>query len=117
MKEMDLAGLRQKWEELKRKLADQFDEEPDLQSILFLIGVQELGAGYRKFTKDQKMDLMHIAVCKLLSYYGYYELVGLDSEGWPHWKNREKIPPLTLQQQDRLLKQAAIEYFTEIGML
>jgi hypothetical protein len=27
--------------------------EPDLQSVLFLIGVQELGMGYKKFKKDE----------------------------------------------------------------
>lgn len=117
MKDLDLTELKEKWENVKKKLSDQFDEEPDLQAILFLIGVQELGSGYRKFTKDQKMDLMHIAICKLLSYYGYYELEGLDKDGWPHWKAKEKIPQLTLQQQDILLKQAAIEYFTEIGII
>ena len=63
-----------------------------------------------KYSKDEKQDLMHIAVCKLMSQFGYYELEGLDQEGWPHWKLVKKLPPLTLKEQDLLLKQAVIEY-------
>ena len=53
---------------------------------------------------------MHIAVCRLMSQFGYYELEGLDQDGWPHWKLVKKLPPLTLKEQDLLLKQAVIEY-------
>ena len=93
-----------------RDRANTYGEEPDLQAILFLIGIQELGKGPMKYSKDEKQDLMHIAVCKLMSQFGYYELEGLDQEGWPHWKLVKKLPPLTLKEQDLLLKQAVIEY-------
>ena len=63
-----------------------------------------------KYSKDEKQDLMHIAVCRLMSQFGYYELEGLDQDGWPHWKLVKKLPPLTLKEQDLLLKQAVIEY-------
>ena len=111
---MDLksfAELRADWEALTSRITEEFGVEPDLQGIVFLIGVQELGQGYRDFTKDEKQDLMHIATCRLLSIYGYYELAGLDEQGWPHWKNKEKIPVLSLKEQDLLLKQAVLEYF------
>ena len=100
--------LKQEWTKLTAHLADQFDGEPDLQGILFLIGVQELGQGKRKFTKDEKQDLMHIATCRLLSTYGYYALTGADDEGWPHWELIQKLPVLSLKEQDLLLKRAVI---------
>ena len=75
--------LKVQWEEVQKRLSSQFDADLDLQGILFLIGVQELGQGFKKFTKDQKQDLMHIATCRLLSIYGYYKLEGVDDEGWP----------------------------------
>ncbi len=103
--------LKSKWDALCHRLGEQFGEEPDLQSILFLIGVQELGKGPQKYSKDEKQDLMHIAVCRLLSTFGYYQLTGLDQDGWPHWELVNKLPPLTLKEQDWLLKQAAVEYF------
>lgn len=83
----------------------------DLNATLFLIGVQELGKGHQTFTKEQKQDLMHIAICKVLSYAGYYELEGLDTEGWPHWKLIKKLPHFDLLEQEKLLKIQVLEYF------
>ena len=112
MDALELAAFKDKWRALVLNLAEDFGgEEPDLQSILFLIGVQELGRGPQKFSKDEKQDLMHIAACKLLSQFGYYELQGSDQDGWPHWKVIKQLPPLTFKEQDMLLKQAVIDYF------
>jgi hypothetical protein len=113
---MDLKSieeLKQEWTILTSRLAEQFDVEPDLQGILFLIGVQELGQGKRLFNKDEKQDLMHIATCRLLSSYGYYALTGVDEEGWPHWELIHKLPVLSLKEQDLLLKRAVLDYFKE----
>jgi len=109
-----IAELKAEWNQLLDKVAEKFGIDPDLQGIIFLIGVQELGQGNRKFSKDEKQDLMHIATCRLLSTYGYYELAGLDNEGWPHWKLVEKLPVLSLKEQDLLLKKAVVSYFKEI---
>ncbi|MBL7927400.1 MAG: hypothetical protein JNK61_10905 [Bacteroidia bacterium] len=111
MDSKEIALLKSKWQLLLQNLNNRFDSELDLQGVLFLIGVQELGKGYRQFSKSEKGDLMHIATCKLLSQYGYYVLNGIDVDGWPHWELMQPLPPLTLREQDLLLKQAAIEYF------
>ena len=105
--------LEKNWKHVLSKLSEQFGEELDMQGILFLIGVQELGKGYRQFSKDQKVDLMHVAICKLLSQYGYYEYQGRDEDGWPHWKTEEKLPHLKPGQQLHLVKQAITTYFSE----
>jgi hypothetical protein len=89
----------------------------DLQAVLFLIGVQELGQGYRKFKKDEKVDLMHVALCTLLEPYGYYEYEGRDEQGWPHFSPVDKLPALDASQQERLVKEAAINYFLETGVV
>jgi hypothetical protein len=100
------------WAKLTRYLAELLDnEKPDLQTVLFLIGVQELGKGPMKFSKREKEELMHIAVCRLFSDMGYYSLEGLDSEGWPHWTLRKKIPSYSFIEQEYLLKSLAFEYF------
>jgi hypothetical protein len=99
------------YEKVLATLAPEFGEDIDEQAILFLIGVQELGKGKIKFSKNEKLDVMHIAICTLLTPYGYYEYEGLDKDGWPHWKVNEKLPPLKPAQQQLLIKQAIVEYF------
>jgi hypothetical protein len=112
----ELQLLKERWQGLTASLSDQFGEEPDLQALLFLIGVRELGKGPMKFSKDEKQDLMHIAVCRLLSRFGHYRLEGTDAEGWPHWTLEKPLPPLTLKEQDLLLKQAVLMYWEEEGL-
>jgi hypothetical protein len=104
--------LEQQWDVLLSKIARQFGgKKPDLNAILFLIGLQELGTGPRYFSKEEKQDLMHIAICKVLSYSGYYELNGKDEEGWPHWKPLKKLPFFDLLSQEKLLQMHILEYF------
>jgi hypothetical protein len=104
---------QEQWDKLVKALEERFGGELDLQGILFLIGVQELGKGYKKFSKDEKLDVMHIAICTLLEPYGYYEFQGHDSEGWPHWKRNEKLPPLNPAQQTNLMQESVLEYFKD----
>ena len=104
--------LERKWQALLRDLADLIGKKPkDLNGVLFLIGVQELGKGGKTFSKEEKQDLMHIGICKVLSLAGYYELEGLDKEGWPHWKLIKKLPHFDLLEQEKLLKIHVMEYF------
>lgn len=110
--------VERKWSRLLRYLEDRLGKRPkDLNAVLFLIGVQELGQGAKTFEKEEKQDLMHIAICKLLSYSGFYELEGVDEEGWPHWKNVKQLPRFDLLEQEKLLKMHALDYFNEeLGM-
>jgi hypothetical protein len=111
---IDALDLDRKWEFLLDKLSSIVGKRPEnLDTVLFLIGVQELGQGVRVFTKEQKQDLMHIAICRILSKAGMYQLEGLDQEGWPHWKATTKLPALSLIEQEDLLKIHAIEYFED----
>lgn len=112
---MKPSEIHSKWKNLQEKLAADFDaENPDLKVVLFLIGVQELGKGPKKYSKRQKEELMHIATCRLLSEMGFYELEGLDQDGWPHWKLIKPIPAYTLLEQELLLKGLAVSYFEDI---
>jgi len=106
--------IHKKWIALRLKLKEQFGKTPDMNAILMLIGIRELGKVQDKFTKEEKQDLMHIAVCKLLSADGYYELEGLDQDGWPHWIAVKKMPVMDLQQQERLLRKKIVEYFDNL---
>ncbi len=64
-----------KWAMLEKHLTSIIGKKPrDLNAVLFIIGTQELGQGNRSFSKEEKQDLMHIAICKVLSLSGYYTL-------------------------------------------
>ncbi len=99
------------WGKLLIELKKYFGKAPDLNGVLFLIGVQELGQGPRSYSKEEKQDLMHIAICKILSYDGYYTLIGQDNDGWPIWESSKKLPRLDLSGQEKFLKWQVIEYF------
>ena len=100
-----------KWIELRKNLLGQFGKAPDMNAILLLIGINELGRIKKEFTKEEKQDLMHIAVCKLLSKQGYYEFIGTDDEGWPHYQPLKTPENMQFRDQEELLKDTIIEYF------
>ena len=112
---MTAAEINKKWKELQERIAVDFDSDtPDVKVMLFLIGVQELGQGPKKFSKRQKEELMHIATCRLMSMMGFYELEGLDQDGWPHWKLVKTIPSYTLLEQEMMMKSLIVTYFEEL---
>jgi len=107
--------LKERWEQLVTILSNQFSqgEDLDLDAIIYLIGVQELGKVHSEYKKDEKLNLMHIAICRLLEPYGFYEFEFFDEEGWPHYKVKEELPPLKAGEQSVLMKEAIVNYFLE----
>ena len=103
--------LQSRWWKLEAKLLDRFGKKPDMEAILFLIGMQETGFMSEKITKEQKQDLMHVAVCTLLSQSGYYLLEGKDQDGWPHFRQLKEIPAFHVIEQENFLKDHVLLYF------
>ncbi|MBK8706389.1 MAG: hypothetical protein IPN33_24380 [Saprospiraceae bacterium] len=101
------------WVQLRHRLKERFhrDTLPDLNAVLFLIGIQELGFVKPAFTKEEKQDLMHIAVCRLLSDDGYYEFIGRDADGWPHWRAIRLLNTKGLEDQEQFIITKIISYF------
>lgn len=102
--------LQTRWWALEAMLVERFGKKPDMETILFLIGVQELGQIKEKFTKEQKQDLMHVAVCTLFSSSGFYELAGKDDDGWPHFRQLKPMPELNMTEQENFLKDHILLY-------
>ncbi|RYZ30878.1 MAG: hypothetical protein EOO10_01195 [Chitinophagaceae bacterium] len=103
--------LQSRWWKLEEKLMERFEKKPDVETILFLIGIQELGEIKAKFSKEQKQDLMHVAVCTVLMPSGYYEIEGVDADGWPHFKQLKAMPELNPFEQEAFLKDHILLYF------
>ena len=112
-------NLKENWDKVVAILSKRFaeGEELTIDGILYLIGVQELGKGPASFKKDDKVNLMHIAICRLLEPFGFYEFEYFDEEGWPHYKTLEELPALKAGEQTILMKEAIVMYFTENGLL
>lgn len=107
--------LQQRWWDLEAKMVERFGKKPDMETILFLIGIQEFGDIKENFTKEQKQDLMHVAVCSLLSQSGFYELEAVDEDGWPHFKQLKPMPDMNMIDQENFLKDHVLLYFEQTG--
>ena len=105
----------QLWEHVEAFFAENFDTDkhPQIDTILFLIGDQELGSGQQKYTKDDKLNILHIAVCRLLEPFGYYKFSHYDDDGYPHFEELEQLPELKPNEQQILMKKAIIQYFID----
>ncbi len=110
---MQQISLKEKWEQVIKYTSQKFGdgETLNLDAIIYLIGVQELGQGQRRFKKDEKINLMHIAICRLLEPYGFYEFDYYDDDSWPHYKAKEALPNLKPGEQSVLMKGAIVQYF------
>lgn len=94
-------------------MLERFGKKPDLEGILFLIGIQEFGNIKDKFTKEQKQDLMHVAICSLLLQSGFYEVLGHDDDGWPHFHQLKEIPVMDMIEQENFIKDHVLLYFEQ----
>ena len=103
--------FQKRWRELLKDMESRFAGPVDLNGLIFLIGVQELGQHAREFKKDEKLALMHVAICVLLAPYGYYREQGRDPDGWPHFERVKNLPPLNEKEQERLMQEAVLDYF------
>lgn len=106
-----------RFQEVVKKLEESFGGGMDVQAILFLIGVNELGIGYKDFSKSEKTDLLHIAICTILEPHGFYEFKGRDEDNWPHFDLLKPLPRLNHLEQQHLIKEAIIDYFNTNGYM
>lgn len=104
--------LKTSWHKVESLVVERFGEKLDMQTILFIIGLQELGKEATSFKKEEKLDIIHIGICTVLGQYGYYQFIGKDDDGWPHFKNIKKLPTeVQGESQQNLLKKAIVDYF------
>lgn len=106
-----------RWERVEAFIRQRFGKPQTLEAILFLVGVRELGSAPREFSKEEKQDLMHMALCRLLSQIGYYELESVDPDGWAHWKPAKTLPYTDVLSQEHLLRTLIVDYFEQEGIV
>lgn len=114
IEDVDLSYDNVAWEEVNKFFENKFNKIPDLTTMLFVIGHRELGLNIVEFSKEQKEELIHVAVCSLLSKANYYTFIKLDEDGWPHYEYNREMPKLNHEQQESLLKKMIIEYIKNL---
>jgi len=102
-----------RFQKLINCLKPTFEMDLDLTALIYLIGLNEAGFGFRVYSKQEKMDLMHVAICTLLAPGGYYEFSHRDDQNWPHFTVVQSLPTLNEMEQKHVLKEAVIDYFIE----
>lgn len=107
--------LQQRWWNLEAKILERFGKKPDVEAVLFLIGMQETGFVQKDISKEQKQDLMHVAICTVLNPSGFYVLEGNDEDGWPHFKQLKELPVMNTYEQENFLKDHILLYFEQQG--
>ena len=105
-----MKSLDKKWGALIERLEKQFLDEVSLKGILYLIGIQELNFGLKQFNREEKINVLHVATCKLLSNYGYYKFDSIDKDGWPHYTEIKALQNLSEKDQEILIKKAILNY-------
>jgi hypothetical protein len=103
--------IERRFQSLTKHLEKDFGGGMDVQAILFLVGVDALGAGYKDFSKQEKTDLLHVAICTILESSGYYIFEKRDEQGWPHFNLVKPLPELADREQQHLIKEALLDYF------
>ena len=104
--------LDKKWSQLLEKLENQFGQEMTLKGVLYLIGVQELNLGIKQYEREEKVNVLHVAICKILTPFGFYKFDRIDEDGWPHYIELKAIKNLSENQQELLMKEAVIKYLS-----
>lgn len=95
-----------------------FQLEPRVETILFLIGVQELGHGLKEYTREEKMDLIQLGTMRVLSHFGLYEKAKEpDRDNWPIYQRNENQRVTNPEDKDLLIKKGIVAYFESNHLL
>ncbi len=113
MSETKEESTKDKWFKIRELIVKVFGKSPDLSAILYIVGMRELGTTQTEFKKEEKVKLMHIGTCRVLSTSGHYSLKGVDSKGWPVWELKDKLPNQDMLEQEMYLRHHIINYFEE----
>jgi len=95
-------------------LGRQFDIDIDLNGVLFLVGIRERGLTFQPFSKEEKMNLIHLGSCTLYQEMGLTEKKGIDEDGWPIFVQKTLAPTIPEERKHKVLQDCAIRYFEKI---
>lgn len=103
------------WLKVQHFVKDKFktNDMPKQDTILFIIGLQELGILKKNLSLEQKLDITTSGTCQVLSIDGYFERAGLDNDGWIIWEQKKSLDEFDDSQKERIIKLLIIKYFED----
>ena len=101
------------WEHLLVGLNKTHNIQKNLMSVLFIIGLQESGSGFKKYTQTEKTEIIKLAQLKLLSREKYYLKIATDTNNLPIWAENPKKQMPGGKILEKLLQSLALDYFNE----
>ncbi len=101
---------QQRWQKLESTLSKRLGKYPDLEDLLLFIGVYESGRPPKKFTEKEILELKQMAICTILAPAKYFELMWVDDTGWPHFRNLERVPEMSIPEKETFLKPYVLMY-------
>lgn len=104
----------ERWSSLVADIESRFGRVPDIDAILFLIGVQSVGRGYEPdLPKERKQSLIMEGSYLAFETLGVYRRMGLEKNGFWIWEKTTDLPVLSVEQQEKLLQIGILNYFDE----
>ncbi len=107
------SSVRERWPQLQEWTRRRFGKRADVEGVLFLIGLQELGRGAAPdLDKARKEQILLEGTFCAFETLGYYERTGIEDNGHWIWEQRKSMPAdLTKAEEEVMLRQAALAYF------
>ena len=102
--------LLQHWQQLESRIASKTGTAPGFDDILLYSGIQESGLPPKEFSEREKTELIQMATSTVLVPARYYELFWVEDTGWPHYKQLQRVPPMSKEELQILLKPWIIQY-------
>ena len=104
------------WEVLVADIEARFGRMPDIDAILFLIGVQSVGRGFEPdLPKERKQSLIMEGSYLAFETLGVYHRMGLERNGFWIWEKTADVPELGLEDQEKLLQIGILNYFDQLA--
>ncbi len=109
----DDGTLQERWALFQRWTLNRFGKKADVEGILFLVGIQELGKGFvPDLDKARKEQILLEGTYCVLETLGYYERIGMEGNGHWIWEQTNPLPSeLSKEAEEQMLRRAVLRYF------
>lgn len=109
--------ISQRWEQLENLISQKTGLCTGTDDVLLYIGIQEAGLPPKVLSEREKTELIQMATSTVLVPARYYELFWVEDTGWPHYKQLQRIPPMSKELLENFLKPWIIRYAIKNRML